>query len=142
MDELFLLPLCPVAMPRAYWLNPNDRILTTSVVLIQPSKFEFNRIIGAINNASSNDFDMEIVNNLYKDSAFVLSHRPYNLLTGEFRGKNHEAYLGNPLEEWDPYAILNETKYLHFSDWPVLKVNESISRLAFQIDPILRTDRV
>ncbi|GES65136.1 nucleotide-diphospho-sugar transferase [Aspergillus terreus] len=121
MDELFLLPPCPVAMPRAYWLNPNDRVLSSQVVLIQPSRSEFDRIMEAIRNARSNDYDMEIVNDLYRDSALVLPHRPYDLLTGEFRSKKHEAYLGNPLEEWDPYAILEEAKYLHFSDWPVPK---------------------
>lgn len=132
MDELFLLPPCPVAMPRAYWLNPNDRVLSSQVVLIQPSNFEFRRIMHAIANASTNDYDMEIVNDLYRDSAIILPHRPYDLLTGEFRGKNHAAYLGNPLEGWDPYAILNETKYLHFSDWPVPKVCQYTSILTFQ----------
>lgn len=131
MDELFLLPPCPVAMPRAYWLKPNDRTLSSQVVLIQPSKFEFSRIMSAIDSASTNDYDMEIVNDLYRDSAIVLPHRPYDLLTGEFRGTNHEAYLGNQLEGWDPYAILSETKYLHFSDWPVPKVCEGISAPAF-----------
>ncbi|KAI2705974.1 CAZyme family GT8 [Penicillium roqueforti] len=121
MDELFLLPPCPVAMPRAYWLNPDDRVLSSQLVLIEPSTFEFTRVMQAIANASSGDFDMEIVNDLYKDSAFVLPHRRYDLLTGEFRGKEHAGYLGNPLEEWDPYAILKETKFLHFSDWPVPK---------------------
>ncbi|EPS34287.1 putative UDP-GlcNAc: N-acetylglucosaminyltransferase [Penicillium oxalicum 114-2] len=121
MDELFLLPSCPVAMPRAYWLNPNDRVLSSQVVLIQPSKSEFDRIMTAINNAGSNEYDMEIVNDLYKDSALVLPHRPYDLLTGEFRSKTHEDYLGNSLEKWDPSAIFEEAKYLHFSDWPVPK---------------------
>lgn len=126
MDELFLLPPCPVAMPRAYWLNPNDRVLSSQVMLIQPSKLEFGRIMDAINNASSKDYDMEIMNNLYRDSALVLPHRPYDLLTGEFRGNNHTAYLGNQLEEWDPYAVKAEAKYLHFSDWPVPKVRNQL----------------
>ncbi|KAJ5452898.1 nucleotide-diphospho-sugar transferase [Penicillium cf. griseofulvum] len=121
MDELFLLPPCPVAMPRAYWLNPDDRVLSSQLVLIEPSTFEFTRVMQAIANASSSDFDMEIVNDLYKDGAFVLPHRRYDLLTGEFRSKEHAGYLGNSLEEWDPYAILNEAKFLHFSDWPVPK---------------------
>lgn len=122
MDELFLLPSHPVAMPRAYWLKPEDRVLSSQLVLIQPSKFEFDRIMEAIKTAKSNDYDMEIVNDLYKDSALILPHRPYDLLTGEFRGKNHKAYLGNALEKWDPYDVFHEAKFLHFSDWPVPKV--------------------
>lgn len=133
MDELFLLPACPVAMPRAYWLNPNDRVLSSQLVLIQPSNFEFDRIMAAISNASSNAYDMEIVNDLYRDSATVLPHRPYDLLTGEFRGKHHAAYLGNEIEEWDSYAILREAKFLHFSDWPVPKVCQSSSSPLYSV---------
>ncbi|KAI9778976.1 MAG: N-acetylglucosaminyltransferase [Geoglossum umbratile] len=125
MDELFLVPMVPVAMPRAYWLNPNDRVLSAQIILLQPSKFEFERIQKGIETTGQDDYDMEIVNALYKDSALVLPHRPYNLLTGEFRSKDHRAYLGNDVEPWDPDAVLREAKFLHFSDWPVPKVSDS-----------------
>ncbi|PLB54728.1 nucleotide-diphospho-sugar transferase [Aspergillus steynii IBT 23096] len=121
MDELFLAPPSPVAMPRAYWLNFNDHTLSSQVVLIQPSDFEFTRIMKAIDEAGKNDYDMEILNSLYRDSALILPHRPYGLLTGEFRSKRHTDYLGNPLEPWDPVKTFREAKYLHFSDWPVPK---------------------
>jgi len=121
MDELFLIPSCPVAMPRAYWLDFEKRILSSQLVLIEPSEFEFNRVMKAINEAKSNDYDMEIVNNLYRDSALILPHRPYDLLTGEFKSSKHADYLGNSEEEWDPEQALKEAKFLHFSDWPVPK---------------------
>ncbi|PYH90397.1 nucleotide-diphospho-sugar transferase [Aspergillus ellipticus CBS 707.79] len=121
MDELFLLPPCPVAMPRAYWMNPNDRVLSSQLMLIQPSTFEFNRITAAIQDAGAQEYDMEIMNNLYKDSALILPHRSYDLLTGEFRGEAHSAYLGNSLELWDSEKVLKEAKFLHFSDWPIPK---------------------
>ncbi|PYI36775.1 nucleotide-diphospho-sugar transferase [Aspergillus indologenus CBS 114.80] len=121
MDELFLLPPCPVAVPRAYWFNPNDRVMSSQLVLIQPSAFEFDRIKKSIAEAGTNQYDMEIVNDLYRDSALIIPHRPYNILTGEFRSKNHTSYLGNSLEPWDPIKILSEAKFLHFSDWPVPK---------------------
>jgi hypothetical protein len=121
MDELFLIPSCPVAMPRAYWLDPKDHILSSQLVLIEPSEMEFQRILSAINSVGSNEYDMEIVNRLYSDSAMILPHRPYNLLTGEFRGKNHSQYLGNDVEHWDPEEVLAEAKFLHFSDWPIPK---------------------
>lgn len=124
MDELFLLPSCPVAMPRAYWLDPNGRTMSSQLFVIEPSDFEFGRIMESISHAGGSEYDMEIFNELYKDSALIIPHRPYNLLTGEFRSESHTAYLGNPLEQWDPDLALSEAKYLHFSDWPVPKVGD------------------
>ncbi|RDW94098.1 uncharacterized protein DSM5745_01420 [Aspergillus mulundensis] len=121
MDELFLLPPCPIALPRAYWLNPEDHTLSSQLMLIEPSAFEFSRIMVAISSAGPSDYDMEIINNLYKHSALILPHRPYTLLTGDFRAKSHAAYLGNELEVWDMDNVLKKAKYLHFSDWPVPK---------------------
>ncbi|RYP18032.1 hypothetical protein DL765_004148 [Monosporascus sp. GIB2] len=121
MDELFLLPPCPVAMPRAYWLFPDNKILSSQLMLVQPSEVEFDRVMKTMENSSRNDYDMEIVNELYIDQAMILPHRPYDLLTGEFRGNSHEKYLGTDREEWDPVAVFNEAKFLHFSDWPVPK---------------------
>ncbi|KAH8820626.1 glucose N-acetyltransferase [Xylogone sp. PMI_703] len=120
MDELFLLPPCPVAMPRAYWLD--QPFLSSQLVLIQPSKEEFARIKDAIDNAKGGDFDMEIVNNLYGKDCMIIPHRRYDLLTGEFRSKGqHLTYLGNEYEHWDPEKMLKEAKFLHFSDWPMPK---------------------
>lgn len=52
----------------------------------------------------------------------IIPHRPYNILTGEWRSKGqHLTYLGNEYEEWDPQRVLDEAKFLHFSDWPVPK---------------------
>lgn len=121
MDELFLLPSVPVAMPRAYWLYPDKEILSSQVVLIEPSEVEFTRIMDKVNLASKDDYDMEIVNYLYRNNALVLPHRPYDLLTGEFRGDDHTKYLGSDVETWDPTAVYNEAKLVHFSDWPIPK---------------------
>jgi hypothetical protein len=125
MDELFTLPATPVAMPRAYWLpqsNPNQ--LTSSVLLLEPSQREFARIEKAVSNAAERDFDMEILNQLYNKSALVLPHKPYFLVTGEFRNNEmagHEAYLGDGDEKWDARRVRREAKYVHFSDWPMPK---------------------
>ena len=121
LDELFLLPPVPVAMPRAYWLWPDDQKLSSQVNLIQPSEVEFSRVMDKIAEAEGKDYDMEIMNYLYRDSALVLPHRPYDLLTGEFTAKDHKYYLGSDTEEWDPLAVYNEAKLVHFSDWPVPK---------------------
>jgi hypothetical protein len=111
-------------MPRAYWLQDEDppkRQLSSQLMLLQPSRSEFDRIIDQIENAAEDDYDMEIVNQLYLDSAAVLPHRPYELLTSEFRKTNHTSYLGSDLEIWDPRKAFNEAKFLHFSDDPVPK---------------------
>ncbi|KAH7143634.1 nucleotide-diphospho-sugar transferase [Dactylonectria macrodidyma] len=124
MDELFLLPPCPVAMPRAYWLldsKPTERVLSSQVMLIQPSAVEFDRIVKQMDQVGDNDYDMEIVNKLYYDSALILPHRPYDMLTAEYRRTDHVNYLGSDREAWDPVAALNEAKFVHFSDWPIPK---------------------
>lgn len=115
MDELFLLPSAPVAMPRAYWL---DDTLSSQLVLVEPSTFEFKRILAAFAERDDTDFDMELVNNLYRDSCFIIPHRRYDLITGEFKASDHSRYLGSTEEVWDPEAALKEAKFLHYSDWP------------------------
>ncbi|KYK56312.1 putative glucose n-acetyltransferase protein [Drechmeria coniospora] len=121
MDELFLLPPCTAAMPRAYWLHPDKKILTSLLMLIEPNVVEFSRVMDKIESAGRNDYDMEIVNDLYIDSAMVLPHRRYAMLSAEFRSDGHALYLGSDREVWDPVAAYNEAKIIHFSDWPVAK---------------------
>jgi alpha-N-acetylglucosamine transferase len=118
MDELFFLPQAPVVMPQAYWL---DDTLSSQLMVIQPSEKEFGRIQHAFAHRNVNDFDMEIVNNLYGKEHIVLPPRKYNLITGEFRNNEHGRYLGSATEEWSARRALKEAKYLHFSDWPYPK---------------------
>lgn len=120
MDELFLLPKSTVAMPRAYWMNDS---LSAQIVLIAPSDFEFHLVRLALQHRGPNDFDMEIINGLHGHSCTIMPHRPYNLLSGEFRGggRAHKNYLDSNEELWEAEKILKETKYVHFSDWPYPK---------------------
>ncbi|KAL3424252.1 glucose N-acetyltransferase [Phlyctema vagabunda] len=118
MDELFLVPPAPVAMPRAYWLK--NGILGSEMMLIEPSAEAFANIERAIKKARHGQYDMEIVNKLYGSDALVLPHRPYTFMTGDFKGTNPTAWLSEG-EEWSPQAILDEAKYIHFSDWPLEK---------------------
>lgn len=123
MDELFTLPSTPVAMPRAYWLGFDKRILTSAILVVQPSEVEYHRIATAITAAKSNEYDMEIMNQLYQDSAMILPHRPYLMITSELYELDHAKYLGNAKEVWDPDSAIGELKLVHFSDWPVPKVS-------------------
>ena len=137
MDELFLLPSCPVAMPRAYWLYPDTKILSSQVVLAEPSEHEFARVMARVETAGRDDYDMEILNYLYGDAALVLPHRPYDLLTQVFRWEEgeHAKYLGDESEVWDPIAVFNEARFLHFSDWPVPKPWLETKKLRGQKQP-------
>ncbi|KAG9499228.1 hypothetical protein J7337_010047 [Fusarium musae] len=120
MDELFFLPDAPVAMPRAYWISP-EKVLSSQLMLIQPSEIEFSRIMERVQSVKSGEYDMEIVNQLYGDSALIFPHRRYDLLSGEFRNDKHAQYLGSELGTWDPAAAYSEAKLIHFSDWPLPK---------------------
>ena len=119
MDELFLLPSAPVAMPRAYWLK--QFFLSSQLVVIEPSEKEYNRIEQAMINHEVSDYDMDILNNMYNDSCLVIPHRRYDMLTSEFRAKDHVNYLGSDKEIWSPREELENAKYVHFSDWPLPK---------------------
>lgn len=117
MDELFLLPTSPVAMPRAYWLD--QPFLSSQLVIVEPSQTEWQRIDEAMHHDDSG-FDMDILNALYLKSSLIIPHRRYNLLSGEFRSDNHETYLGSK-ETWHGREALEEAKFVHFSDFPVPK---------------------
>lgn len=123
MDDIFLLPSTPVAMPRAYWNLPHQKSLTSMLILIEPSDLEGARLMAAVETMDSrkDEFDMEILNSLYGDSAMVLPHRRYGLLSGEFRSNDHGYYLGNPYERWDPDKVIQEAHLVHYSDWPIPK---------------------
>ncbi|RDH27104.1 nucleotide-diphospho-sugar transferase [Aspergillus welwitschiae] len=131
MDELFFLPPSQVAMPRAYWELPDIKQLSSLLIVLQPSYKEWYALMdkaqaisyGQVDsNVSSRvRYDMELMNERYADSALVLPHRQYGLVSGEFRKDDHRAFLGNEHEEWDPEKVLAEAKLVHFSDWPLPK---------------------
>jgi hypothetical protein len=99
----------------------NDHFLSAQLILIEPSIDELQRLLDAVKVAGEFEYDNHILNNLYGDSAIVLPHRPYNILTREFRNENedHRKYLGSDKKEWDPEKELRDAKFLHFSDWPI-----------------------
>lgn len=128
MDELFFLPSTPLAVPRAYWLN---NTLNTQLLLMQPSASSFARIKAAMSTAKPDEYDMDIINQLYGKSAMILPHRPYTILASDFRhlrDEDHSAWLGSEEEEWNVDTALREVKYLHFSDWPLPKVFHPLSK--------------
>ena len=123
LDELFVLPNAPVAMLRAYWRLPSVRQLTSMFVLLEPDEMEAQQLMLAASPKvrQKNEYDMEILNQFYGDSALVLPHRQYGLISGEFRVDDHRNFLGNSIERWDPERALKEASLVHFSDWPIPK---------------------
>ncbi|GAB7361670.1 hypothetical protein MBLNU230_g1720t1 [Neophaeotheca triangularis] len=132
MDDLFTLPTegagWTIAMPRAYWLSNDTEgapgegtTLSSGLLLAQPSEKTFSRVSKAFDERKEGDWDMEILNKLFGRTAAVLPHRPYLLLSGEFRSRTHTAYLGEEGEAWDADGVLEEARYVHFSDWPLGK---------------------
>ncbi|CAI6334036.1 unnamed protein product [Periconia digitata] len=119
MDELFHLPSAACAMPRGYWLDPIQ--LASIIIVAEPSAEEFARIQDYINTHEDSGFDMDIMDSIYHDSALIFPHRNYLLLTGEFRGDQHAKYLGNEYEEWNATKAVEETRYIHWSEWPLPK---------------------
>ena len=123
MDGLFLAPRAAVAAARAYWRLPDKRELASSFLLLEPSDLEYEQLIAAARPlAGQKDRgDAEILNRFYGDSAMVLPHREYGLLTEELRDDDHTIYLGNRLETWDPQRVIGEASLVYFSDEPLPK---------------------
>jgi hypothetical protein len=65
-------------------------------------------------------FDMDVMNDLYRDQCLVLPNE-YDFLSGELRETNHTKYLGNSLLPWNATAEVNKAYYVHFSDFPLPK---------------------
>ena len=128
LDELFLLPPAPVAMPRAYWRWKDHYELSSQLLLVETNATEFDRVMRVVESSSRGKYDMDILNDMYLASAMVLPHREYDLLTGEFNHcpKDHTSFLGSNEAVWDPKKILADAKFLHFSDWPIPKVRSSL----------------
>ncbi|KAH8695268.1 alphaN-acetylglucosamine transferase [Talaromyces proteolyticus] len=132
LDELFFLPSAPVAMPRAYWDYSNNHQLTSLMLLVEPSYIEYKSMMDKVQAVEAGQlskdqneghalYDMELLNDRFGNSALILPHRQYGLVTGEFRTKDHRNFLGNDYETWNPDKVLSEAKLVHFSDWPLPK---------------------
>jgi hypothetical protein len=126
MDHYFLAPLARLAVPRAYWLNGADtasiaeQTICSHIMLLQPDEHYHTVIMNET--ARSNDFDMEVINTLFRGSAMILPHRRLALLTGEFRTRDHRKYLSEePDAEWNAMAEVSRSVLVHVSDWPLPK---------------------
>ncbi|KAF2669713.1 nucleotide-diphospho-sugar transferase [Microthyrium microscopicum] len=137
LDELFTLPRTAIAMPRAYWSDgdPSSWPLTSLIMLVEPNPNELPLMVETLKKwqtqsdyVNHKKYDMDLLNHRFGTSALVLPHRPYAMLTAEFRSHDHTTYLGyrnGPTQDirgkWDPDRAMKEAKLVHFSDWPLPK---------------------
>ena len=123
VDELFLLPETPVVMMRDYTLLPSEKILSSRLIILQPSPEESERLTTAVRAdvLQEKDDDIDILNRFYGDSAMVLPHQVYGVRASEFRSEDHRYYIGNTYESWDPEQALREASLVHFEDDPFPK---------------------
>ena len=90
-------------------------------MLVQPSAINYAAIEKQMRSRRTNNYDMEIINAAFGGSCAILPHRPYSLLSGEFRASRHTAYMGSESEPWDAEKVVRKAKYVRFSDWPLPK---------------------
>ncbi|KAL8865334.1 MAG: hypothetical protein Q9174_006942, partial [Haloplaca sp. 1 TL-2023] len=122
VDELFLLPETSVVMMRDYTLLPSEKVLSSRLIVLQPSPEESERLTTAVRaDILRYEDDVDILNRFYGDSAMVLPHQAYGLRTSEFRSEDHTRYIGNTYESWDPEQALREASLVHFEDDPFPK---------------------
>lgn len=127
LDDLFFIPPAAAVMPRAYWLRTPT--LASHIMVLTPSAESSGAVSRAIaGKANYGFYDMEIMNYVFGRTCQVLPHRPYALLTGEFRRTDHAAYLGRGLpgneraaRAWNPETAMGAAKLVHFSDHPLPK---------------------
>ncbi|MCJ1479102.1 N-acetylglucosaminyltransferase [Lambiella insularis] len=123
MDGLFMIPSARVAVTRAYWRLPAIKAFSSRFLLIEPSTAETSRLIAAAESTRlpRNELAMDVVNSVFEDSAMVLPHQQYGLISEEFRVGDHRRFSGNDYEKWNPKRVLREASLVHFSDWPLPK---------------------
>ncbi|CAK4002481.1 glycosyltransferase family 8 [Lecanosticta acicola] len=136
LDDLFLLPPTPIAMPRAYWSEEKPQPLTSLLMLLEPNPLELKNFLDILqswklapNFQAGRNYDMDLLNHRFAHSALVLPHRPYAMLSAEFRSHDHKPYMGSlnaPRDtyskyDWDAQRQYAEAKLVHFSDWPLPK---------------------
>lgn len=130
LDYLFLheraVANSPLSAPYAYWEPKNPKnsypFLTSGFMLIDPSTKEYERVLAASQVRHIQDYDMDVINDVYGGKMDPLPHYSLAMLTAEFRQTDHSPYIGLH-RLWDGKHELQSIAYLHFSDWPFPKVS-------------------
>lgn len=129
MDYLFFrekeFKNASISMPVGYWepLRDNGQSLYSSALMvIEPSTKDFDDLLNAIGSRSKNDYDMDIINNIFTGRIDTLPHRGLFMISSEFRNQNSTKYLGSSEIKWNGIKEMRTVAYIHFSEWPFPKV--------------------
>lgn len=125
MDDHFLLPSAPIALPRAYWY-PEPNYLTSAYMVIEPSDFlhqqALDRMPGGPKYSKGNNADMDIMQDMADGWAMLLPHRGLFMLSMDLRDgpedPKHDRYLRSSQSggTWDPEYEVANTRLIHFSE--------------------------
>lgn len=147
LDELFLLPKTPIAMPRAYWSSsssltssdPSSKItnnhyrihLSPRLILLEPSRETYNLVtsLGKPDQKQPVASDSALYTSLFAPSALILPHQVYMFPVSELRTSDHSPFFGSfpssslttTTPTWDIESILSSAAVIHFLDNPFPK---------------------
>ncbi|EPE35105.1 Nucleotide-diphospho-sugar transferase [Glarea lozoyensis ATCC 20868] len=120
LDELFLFPSAPIAMPYIYrpGTEPTSWTYSSQLLLVEPNEKLFEAVKNEIKEKGSDGNDMDILSSLTSRKPLRIPQRPYHFPTSEFRQHTHTTYLTtrNSSDTWDPERIMDEAKVLQFDD--------------------------
>jgi hypothetical protein len=120
LDELFLFPSAPVAMPYVYrpGTAPPSYEYSSQLFLVEPAEGHFASVKEVIKRKGEGSNDLDILSTMSRRKPLRLPQRPYHLPTSEFRQHPHTEYITdrNISETWDPERIMDEAKVLQFDD--------------------------
>lgn len=122
LDELFLIPAAPIAMPHVYWGSQDGWQFSPQLTIMTPSSDSFSRLTDAIKVSPVGEYDISVLEKVFHGQIIRIPQRPFALLSGELRRKSHDHYIGNAFPRiWNPYNILHKARILYFSDDPIPK---------------------
>ncbi|EXK76616.1 hypothetical protein FOQG_18651 [Fusarium oxysporum f. sp. raphani 54005] len=95
LDHLFRLPSTPFLAPAAYWIDKD--FLTSALMLIEPNPTQWDRVREVISDPKPDQYDMDIINNLFGHLPDRLSGK-YVTLNSHWEDRNLPSWF-NPSHE-------------------------------------------
>ncbi|KAH6957649.1 alphaN-acetylglucosamine transferase [Ilyonectria sp. MPI-CAGE-AT-0026] len=118
LDHLFDYPPADFLAPSAYWID--DSCLSSTLMLIQPSRELWGLVRRAMANISSQQYDMDLINVLFHDPSVRLPGS-YVTLNSHWEDKNLPSWfeskstLESLASDWDLYSLYLQAHVIHFT---------------------------